>query len=30
MSGMMSMIVKYSSLIVPYTTEKTTIENIDS
>ncbi len=28
--GMMSMIVKCSSLIVPYTTEKTTIETIDS
>ena len=30
MYGMMSMILKYSSLIVPYTAEKTTIETIDS
>ncbi len=30
MYGIISMILKYSSLIVPYTTEKTTIETIDS
>ncbi len=30
MYGMMSIMLKYSSLFVPYTTEKTTIETIDS
>ncbi len=30
MYGMMSMILKYSRLIVAYTIEKTTIETIDS
>ncbi len=30
MYGMMSMILKYSSLIVPFTTEKITIVTIDS